>query len=406
MRYTLKKLTFTFLFLLAMIAFFSCSNPVTTDDGVTGVSIEIPESRNIILPGTLQLTANVTPADATDASVVWSSSNAAVATVSDSGLVTGVADGMATITVTTTDGGYTDTIDVTVALTTVSEAKPEDDNKVTGVYKGVLADDDSSGTFKIEIENNSPNPTSSINRAAGDVYAATLYLEINGTLVTTAGTATELADGSYDVGFNLSVLSLNFEFDLNVTATGDVNECIVKKDNEIIMSTTVKETSDTVVQAWEGTYSGTIDGTWENTVDMDDDGTPETTISGPWTSTVSGTWNFILVDSVMEGGVFAGKETWHAYYNGQVVDEQIDDSADGTYEGTITNGTVSVFNFKDADYNSANQTMFYTTAPDRTGTGTVSGNTGSGTWTEPQDTNNDGNNDGSTAGTWEGIRTR
>lgn len=402
----MKKITL--LLLLSIIAFFSCKNPVieSSDDEVTGVSIEVPESRNIILPGTLLLTALVSPAEALNMSVIWSSSDTAVATVSDSGLVTGVADGTATITATTNDGGYTDSIDITVALTTVSEAKPEDDNKVTGVYKGVIADDDSSGTFKIEIENSSSNPSSSFTRAVGDVYAATLYLEINGTLVTTAGTATELADGSYDVGFTLSVLSLNFAFDLNVTATGDVNECIVKKDNEVIMSTTVKETSDTVVQAWEGTYSGTINGTWENMVDMDGDGTPETNISGPWTTTVSGTWNFILVGSVMESGVFAGIETTIVKYNGETVDTQVNDTHDGTYEGTINAGNVSVSNFKDAEYNYAEKIMYYTSASDRTASGTVSGYSGSGTWTEPEDTDGDGTNDDFVDGIWEGIRTR
>ena len=63
----------------------------------------------------LTLTPVVTPADATNPSVSWSSSNNAVATVSN-GVVTPVAYGSATITVTTTEGNKTATCAVTVNL--------------------------------------------------------------------------------------------------------------------------------------------------------------------------------------------------------------------------------------------------------------------------------------------------
>ena len=50
-------------------------------------------------PGqTAKLKASLTPADATYKYIFWESSDEAVATVSDSGLVTAVADGTATIT--------------------------------------------------------------------------------------------------------------------------------------------------------------------------------------------------------------------------------------------------------------------------------------------------------------------
>lgn len=64
--------------------------------------------------GTAQLTATIAPADATNQSLTWSSSNAAAATVSQTGLVTAVAAGTANITVTTKDGNKTDTCAVTV----------------------------------------------------------------------------------------------------------------------------------------------------------------------------------------------------------------------------------------------------------------------------------------------------
>ena len=51
-----------------------------------------------------QLTATVTPADADNPDVTWTSSDESVATVDQTGLVTGIADGMCTITASATDG--------------------------------------------------------------------------------------------------------------------------------------------------------------------------------------------------------------------------------------------------------------------------------------------------------------
>ncbi|MFL0266873.1 Ig-like domain-containing protein [Candidatus Clostridium radicumherbarum] len=79
---------------------------------VTGVTLD--QSNITISAGSSQtLTAAITPTDATDKSVIWSSSNTAAATVSN-GVVTGIAAGSAVITVTTTDGGKTATCNVTV----------------------------------------------------------------------------------------------------------------------------------------------------------------------------------------------------------------------------------------------------------------------------------------------------
>lgn len=80
---------------------------------VTGVSVS-PSTLTLDPSQTSDLTETVSPGNATDTSVSWSSNNISVATVNSSGLVTAVAPGDATITVTTTDGSYTDTCAVTV----------------------------------------------------------------------------------------------------------------------------------------------------------------------------------------------------------------------------------------------------------------------------------------------------
>lgn len=79
---------------------------------VTGVTLS--SSSGTLNPGSsLTLTATVAPANATNKGVVWSSSNQSVATVNN-GLVTAVAVGSATITVTTQDGGFTASYALTV----------------------------------------------------------------------------------------------------------------------------------------------------------------------------------------------------------------------------------------------------------------------------------------------------
>ena len=70
------------------------------DVPVTGISVS-PTSKKLTSAGaTTTLTATITPSNATNKGVTWSSSNTAVATVSASGVVTAKANGSATITAT------------------------------------------------------------------------------------------------------------------------------------------------------------------------------------------------------------------------------------------------------------------------------------------------------------------
>ncbi|WP_241424839.1 Ig-like domain-containing protein [Latilactobacillus sakei] len=63
---------------------------------------------------TKQLKETVSPADAADKSVTWSSSDETVASVSTSGLVTAKVTGNTKITVKTTDGSFTGDSNITV----------------------------------------------------------------------------------------------------------------------------------------------------------------------------------------------------------------------------------------------------------------------------------------------------
>lgn len=88
---------------------------VNTDSTIytTGVTLNTTTASIQRLSWT-QLTATVSPSNAQNQEVTWTSSNTAVATVSANGLVTGVSAGTATIKVTTVDTGLTATCSVTV----------------------------------------------------------------------------------------------------------------------------------------------------------------------------------------------------------------------------------------------------------------------------------------------------
>ena len=96
---------------------------------VTGVTISPPKSQTIYIDSTYQLNATVSPDNASNKSVTWTSTAPAIARVSSSGLVTGVSVGTANITVTTVDGNKKDN-----ATITVQQRNPDPVNvPVTGV---------------------------------------------------------------------------------------------------------------------------------------------------------------------------------------------------------------------------------------------------------------------------------
>lgn len=89
-----------------------------TTVAVTGVSLN-KQTLSLVEGDSETLTATVAPSNATNKAVSWKSSDASVASVDNSGKVTAVKAGSATITVTTTDGSKTATCSVTVTAKTI-----------------------------------------------------------------------------------------------------------------------------------------------------------------------------------------------------------------------------------------------------------------------------------------------
>ncbi|MGE5371616.1 MAG: Ig-like domain-containing protein [Solirubrobacterales bacterium] len=82
---------------------------------VTGISLDKADLAVVAGGAPMKLTATITPANATDQAISWSSSEPSKASVDQTGLVTGLSAGSTVITATTHDGGKTATCAVTVA---------------------------------------------------------------------------------------------------------------------------------------------------------------------------------------------------------------------------------------------------------------------------------------------------
>ena len=196
---------------------------ITVYDGtyvipVTGVSLD-ESSITLDVGGNQTLTATVTPEDATNKKVRWSSDNEAVATVSEDGVVTAVAGGTAVITATTHDGLFTASCTVTVnapatAPNIITDTLP--DGKVGEAYSQTLT---ANGTTPIKwsISGGARPDGLTLDETTG---------EISGT-PTTAGTASFTVKAENSAGSDTKELSITItkaaptEYTVTVTSGGN-----------------------------------------------------------------------------------------------------------------------------------------------------------------------------------------
>ena len=116
---------------------------------VTGITIE-PTNLKILLNSTGSLTPEITPENATNKAITWSSDDTSVATVDENGLVTGISVGNTTINGTTNDGSYT-------AISNIEVAEITSFIEVSFLTVSVsIINGNYSGTFGSTILNKSP----------------------------------------------------------------------------------------------------------------------------------------------------------------------------------------------------------------------------------------------------------
>ena len=183
---------------------------------VTGVSLN-ESGITLDVGGSKTLAATVTPENATNKKVRWTSDNETVATVSEDGVVTAVAGGTAVITATTHDGLFTATCTVTVNAPDAAPSITTDtlpDGKVGEAYSQTLT---ATGTAPITWSIDGGLPAGlSLNKDTG---------EISGT-PTADGTAKFTVKATNSAGSNTKELSIMIakaapaEYTITVTTEG------------------------------------------------------------------------------------------------------------------------------------------------------------------------------------------
>ena len=278
---------------------------------VTGVSLS-KSSLDLKVDDTETLVATISPSNATNKSVTWTSSNTDVATVSNNGLVTAISNGNATITVTTSDGSFTDTCLVSVtknleiaASITIGDYASDNSWSNNTKHTSLTMDDkisisvsDSTYTGKYYTADNtwrlyqSENGTLTIN--LGDSG----YHLINATITfttTSNGTLIDSSEEAISSGSTIKLSGTSAIFTASGTSTGGVvrisSITVVYAPNltSITLDTSNVQTSFTVGDTF--TYSGLVvtahyTGNVSQTVNPTSVSSPDMSTSGNKTITV------------------------------------------------------------------------------------------------------------------------
>ncbi len=230
---------------------------------VTGVTLD--KSAALLVEGqTEKLTATISPDNATNKNVIWSSDNTDVATVDANGLITAVAPGKATITVTTVDGNKTAACEVTVTAPVVTLNPIEDIQAGTTIT--IAGNTNLTGaTIKILRPNNTVLWTDTIE---GD-FSKTITIPADapeGIYTVVAGKGTTVAIQTFTVTKAVVVT------DKNITGVGQIADINVENGTEfdaIGLPTKVEVTLDdgskeNLSVTWDkGNYDGNKAGTYE-----------------------------------------------------------------------------------------------------------------------------------------------
>lgn len=117
---------------------------------VTGINLRL-KTHSMRVGTTIQLTPTVSPSNATNKDVVWTTSDANVITVSESGLVTAIGNGTAVATATTVDGGFTAscTFTITGGQSGLDDVLPSESHRLK-MENGVLMIETNDGLFTID----------------------------------------------------------------------------------------------------------------------------------------------------------------------------------------------------------------------------------------------------------------
>ncbi|HEX7730865.1 MAG TPA: Ig-like domain-containing protein [Terracidiphilus sp.] len=184
------------LFLLPLLLIAGCTSAGVVSNPLTSIAIS-PNSASINTGSTIQFAVTGTFQDGSTKDVsalaTWSSSSASVASISASGLVTGVASG--TSTITATENGLTATADVTVRSSTATLVSIAVTPRTAIISAGANQQFVATGTYS---DGSTQTITSSVTWTSSSTSIAT---------IATSGLATGVAAGTSTVTATLGTVS-------------------------------------------------------------------------------------------------------------------------------------------------------------------------------------------------------
>lgn len=224
-----------------------CENPIA----VTGVTVT-PNTLTLSEGNSQQLTATVVPANASDTSVNWSSSNTAIATVDTNGVVNAIAQGTAIVTATTTDGGFQAASVITVEGTGVP---------VTGVSV--------TPNFTTLVEGNTRQLTATVTPANADDTSVSWTSNNTGVAtVDTNGVVTAVGEGNAiiaatttDGGFiGTSLIIVERATGISVTGVSVAPNAVTLPEGSTrqLTATVVPADADDTTVSWSSNNNGVV----------------------------------------------------------------------------------------------------------------------------------------------------
>ncbi len=222
--------------ILAAMFLTSGNNDSGNDDiEVTGITLD-KTSMSLTKGSSGSLLATVAPSDATDKTVVWTSSNTSVATVSN-GVVKAVSPGTAKITATSADGSKSASCNVTVS---------EPATKVTGILldqSAITLENGSTATLKATV---SPSNASNKNVTWSSSNNSVATVSNGVVKAVSAGTATitaTAADGGFSSACTVTVydkVTVSAMSDAVLKVLGNVNgDMVIDAEDVSIMKSLV-----------------------------------------------------------------------------------------------------------------------------------------------------------------------
>ncbi len=217
---------------------FSDQCKITVTQPVTGVRITTT-SVKLAVGKAKALEWTVFPENATNKKVTWKSSDTSVATVTQSGVVTGVSEGVTVISVTTVDGGFTSTCNFTVyvPVTGVSIVHNAQNTTEFNINKG--------STILLSADIKPANATNkTVSWASGNPLIATVNEagQVTGVGKGVVNITCTTADGAYRAtctvnviqpveSITLDVASVNLEVGKSKTITAKVSPSTASYQN-------------------------------------------------------------------------------------------------------------------------------------------------------------------------------